>query len=104
MTTATMNYPTTTDNAAEATTYNGWANYETWNVSLYINNEFELYSMACAFAKSRDYYKNGSVSYNNFLPFLKHSYGSQTPDGVKWDASELDRSELDEMLQELIDN
>ena len=28
------------------TTFNGWANYETWNVSLYINNEYSIYSLA----------------------------------------------------------
>lgn len=97
-----MNYPTQTDNPAKATTYNGWTNYETWNVSLYINNEFELYQMACAFAKGRKYYANGTVTYNNFLPFLKNAYGLNTPDGVAWDASNLDHKELDEMLNELV--
>ena len=27
-------------------TYNGWANYETWNVALYIQNEYSIYSLA----------------------------------------------------------
>lgn len=27
-------------------TYNGWANYETWNVALYINNDYGLHTMA----------------------------------------------------------
>ena len=29
-----------------AQTYNGWANYETWNVALYINNEYAIYQTA----------------------------------------------------------
>ena len=29
-----------------AQTYNGWANYETWNVALYINNEYAMYQTA----------------------------------------------------------
>ena len=28
------------------TTYNGWENYETWNVALWINNEEGLYEFA----------------------------------------------------------
>lgn len=27
-------------------TYNGWANYETWNVALLINNDYGLYTIA----------------------------------------------------------
>ena len=28
------------------TTYNGWTNYETWNVALWINNTEGLYNLA----------------------------------------------------------
>ena len=28
------------------TVYNGWTNYETWNVALWINNEEGLYELA----------------------------------------------------------
>ena len=33
-----LNLPTKVD-----TTFNGWTNYGTWNVALYINNEYEMY-------------------------------------------------------------
>ena len=32
-------------------TYSGWANYETWNVALIINNEYKLYLSALDFMK-----------------------------------------------------
>ncbi len=43
-------------------TYNGWANYETWNVSLYINNEYELYRLAMEIANAGGTY--GGFVYN----------------------------------------
>jgi hypothetical protein len=93
-----MNYPTQTDAAKDATTYNGWSNYETWNVSLYINNEYNLYQMACAFVRERKYYGQ-VVNYQEFSKFLPN----ETPDGVSYTHLDLDHKELDEMLLELVD-
>ena len=97
-----MNYPTQTDVASEATTYNGWTNYETWNVSLYINNEHSIYTMACDFVKER---KDLGlvVSYDAFIPVLEQHFTKITPDGVSWMEPKLDTDELDEMLLELVD-
>lgn len=36
--------------SAHDNAYNGWANYETWNVTLHINNDYGL----CAMAQERD--------------------------------------------------
>ncbi len=93
-----MNYPTQTDVAKEATTYNGWSNYETWNVSLYINNEYDLYKMACAFVCGRLHHDR-PVTYKEFSKFLS----SKTPDGVSFTHPALNHQELDEMLLELVD-
>jgi hypothetical protein len=82
--------------------YNGWANYETWNVALWIGNDEGLYDMA----KSC---KRGLNPYNHFVSDLKEiayeaepkSIYYQTPDGVAWNDSGLDIEALNEMIKEL---
>lgn len=74
------------------TTYNGWANYETWNVALWLGNDEGLYHLA------RGYRHHGYKSLSHVLVEL---YGPNTPDGVNWQDSELDITELNEMLEEL---
>ena len=71
------------------TTYNGWTNYHTWNVSLYIQNEEPLYQLA-----------RGCENYEEFLD-VSGLAGGVTPDGVSWTDPELDTDELDEMLEDL---
>jgi len=73
-------------------TYNGWANYETWNVALYIQNDYGMYQLA------RMYRHHG---YKSLSHMLEESYGSVTPDGVYWKHADLDIDELNEMLEDL---
>lgn len=40
----------------EDKTYNGWKNHQTWNVSLWLNNEYSLYT------RFQDILKDGSLS------------------------------------------
>jgi len=72
-----------------ATTYNGWANYQTFNVALWIQNTELLYKVGC---ESRDY--------DQFLTIVGFR-GQVTPDGVSWTDPELDTDELNEMIAEL---
>ena len=72
------------------TTYNGWANWETWNVALWIQNHETTYKL------SRRY-----VSYDSFIPQLESLWGQCTPDGARWMDANIDIDELDEMLAEL---
>ena len=55
--------------------YNGWENYETWNVALWINNDEGLYHLA-----------REAGSYEDFVDFLEAcSFNSlKTPDGVSF--------------------
>jgi hypothetical protein len=56
------------------TSYNGWENYETWNVALWINNEEGLYHLA---AECGDY--------ETLVNRLYDDYGvRETKDGVKF--------------------
>ena len=80
-------------------TYNGWKNYETWNVTLWIQNDEGLYNLACSFAKLAN--NSGTkIDYNKFLPILK-CISQATEDGVKWDDSKIDTTAVDRMLAEL---
>ena len=74
----------------ERTTYNGWANYETWNVALWLQNDYALYKVACRYD-----------SYDSLIPRLESEFGQITPDGVRWMDPTIDTDELDEMLADL---
>jgi hypothetical protein len=69
-------------------TYNGWANYETWNVALWIQNSEHLYNIARRYD-----------DYSKFARMLGSD--AQTPDRVSYTDSKLDIDELNEMLAEL---
>jgi hypothetical protein len=80
--------------------YNGWKNYETWNVALWIENDEGLYHVAREFKH---------VGYRGFVQALRECSSAdvplnisfQTPDGVAWNDSGLDIEALDNMLKEL---
>lgn len=57
--------------------YNGWKNRQTWNVSLWINNDYSLYMAAVDFMKT---YK-GKAPY---ITFIKREglEGTRTPDNI----------------------
>ena len=74
----------------ERACYNGWANYETWNVSLWIQNDYETYRKCL-----------GETSYDSCIPRLELMWGQMTPDGVRWMDGLINTQELDEMLTEM---
>lgn len=75
------------------TTYNGWKNYETWNVQLWIDNDETLYQLAVRFMSTP---RKGKV-YLNFLKFA--GLTGETKDGVAWLDKTLDYPKLDETMR-----
>ena len=55
--------------------YNGWSNYETWNVVLWLSNDYEYYQLMQA----------AEGDYRAFCVALEALGGpSRTDDGVDW--------------------
>jgi hypothetical protein len=76
--------------------YNGWANYETWNVALWIQNDEGLYMLAKEIAESKY-----SRPYQGFVDNMKDCDIHATPDGVSFESRLLNTKELDAMIREL---
>ena len=74
-------------------TYNGWANYETWNVALRIQNDQILFSDALESAQYR-------TAFHNLLACIE-AYGSQMkPDGVRWTDGRIDEAAINQIIKE----
>ena len=67
---------------------NGWKDYETWNVSLWIQNDETLYNLALA-----------SAGFQAFMNQLSKWGCTETSDGVKW--SDANYSEVQSMFNEM---
>lgn len=72
------------------TEYNGWANFETWNIMLWINNDKSFYDIACE-----------SKTYQKFIWEMGAMGVEETPDGVSFTDDALDLEEIAEAFEEL---
>lgn len=77
--------------------HNGWKNYETWNVALWIGNEECLYKLA---KRSYNYYNFICKVFNSSHSEVKR-FKNETPDGVKWNDELVNRDDMDEFIKEL---
>ena len=70
-----------------AKTYNGWKNWNHWNVSLWINNDEGLYRLAqeCInTSKGRALYEGKSPRQMAAEMFFNRVEGAKTPDGAPY--------------------
>ena len=82
-------------------TYNGWKNRQTWNVSLWINNDEPLYRAAVEYVKERKA-EGKTPTYSGFI--RKEGLADErTPDNISYSGTRLDRKALDQMMLELVD-
>ena len=85
--------------------YNGWANYETWNVTLWIDNDEGMYGFVRdGLEELLDSHDNDwqSISEVEIRELVRDAFGSnKTPDGVSLMDPVLDWSEISDMLLEL---
>ena len=69
--------------------YNGWYDWTTWNVALWINNDQTYYSIA-----------KECQNYADFLYEMQAMIGAfATPDGADWGEANID--ELNQLIQEI---
>jgi len=79
-----------TNATAAAETFNGWANWETWNVSLWIQNDESLYHAA-----------KDCNHYQDLVAMLWEHGSKETPDGCRWDDPKIDGLAINELLADL---
>ncbi len=82
--------------------WNGWANYETWNVALWIQNDESLYNRAKQY-KYKGYrtFIRSLLELNNPKDYTIHQIAFETPDNVAWNSPDLDIKALDKLLGDL---
>jgi hypothetical protein len=79
-------------------TVNGWTNYETWNVALWMKNDVFLYNTAKACVV---YCAENETPYVKFIRCMMNCDYYITPDGVRWDSAKINDIAISEMMEDL---
>ena len=84
--------------------YNGWNNYETWNLNLWIQNDEGFYNaMVDELRDILEAHESDweNVSLAEVRGMFRNVIGSNTPDGVSTSHPDIDWMELSDALLEL---
>ena len=90
---------TTTTNKMESQKYNGWTNYQTWNVALWMQNDEFLYNTAKACV---EYKEENESPYDKFIRCMLNCDNVTTGDDVAWNDELINTEEVDKMMLELV--
>jgi hypothetical protein len=77
--------------------YNGWKNYETWNVALYLDNDEGTYLAVKEYVRYTN--NTDNLSYDGLIEYMGIQNES-TPDGIPWNYFRIDRQEMLEWLMD----
>lgn len=79
------------------TGYNGYKNYETWNIALWISNDESIYHYA------KQFRNKGYTAFCRDMAThcVGLAIGLETPDGISWNDPTIDIAALDALLEEL---
>jgi hypothetical protein len=84
------------------TTYNGWKNWETWNLTFWILENKFLYETARACVL---YCGENETPWDKFVRCMMHGeigqYLGKTGDGVSWDDPKVSTQEMNTFLYDL---
>lgn len=83
----------TYSNLDYGSTYNGWTNWETWNIALWLDNEKYYYDLTL----------ESSCFFDFVLKLIKDGEPLETPDGAKFFDWKVNIEEIDEKIKELQD-
>lgn len=86
-------------------TYNGYANYQTWNVCLWISNDEGLNHFAASCKNYDDFKQNIRDAMETFCTLsaswkYTNAIAYETPDGVSWNDSNVNLAEMKEYWQD----
>jgi len=81
--------------------YNGWRNYQTWNVALWIDNDPGMYALARDAGSYKVFLELIEAIHEETEPEGLRTSVPSTPDDVALNDGCLDIEALDEMIREL---